>query len=134
MAFINWTDQMSVGSDFIDEQHKELLNILNRLMDSMVHRKADDEKEEIKSILKALTHYTRFHFASEEKLMESIGFPDLSEHKQIHENFVHRVMEFEENFRNGKFGLDIEMMGFLKDWLVHHIMETDKKYTGYLKS
>ncbi len=59
-------------------------------------------------------------------------FPGLSKHKEEHEAFTKKVIEFEEKFLHGSVVLSQEIIIFLKDWLLNHIQVTDKNYSPYL--
>jgi hemerythrin-like metal-binding protein len=62
------------------------------------------------------------------------GYPDYTAHKAVHADLVSHITKFDKEFREGKFGLSIQVMNFLKDWLSKHILETDKKYSQFLNS
>lgn len=129
MAFLSWTSNMSVGNDHIDSQHQRLIEILNELVEAMTQRRA---KEVIGKILDDMADYTVKHFRDEESLMEKGSYPELAEHKKIHAAFVSKVAEFKEGLENGKLALSLDLMNFLKDWLLNHIMKEDRKYMEYI--
>ncbi len=132
-VFFEWADTMSVGIPEIDAQHRELINILNRLFVSVVER--DKDKVTIE-ILDALIDYTKTHFALEEQLMEEAGYDSLEfvAHKDTHQRFVEKVGEAaHKNLVEGK-SVSFELIHFLRNWLRDHIMDTDKRYAECLKN
>ncbi len=131
MALFDWEAKYSVNIKEIDEQHKKLIGIINDLHDAMSKGKSNDV---LSKVLQDLIDYTRVHFANEERIMNMHGYPDYAVHKAVHEDLVRQVTKFDKEFREGKFGLSIQMMNFLKDWLSKHILETDKKYSPFLNS
>ncbi|WP_051445272.1 bacteriohemerythrin [Desulfocurvus vexinensis] len=127
---IQWSDAaMSVGVTEIDEQHKILVAMINDLNEAM---RTGRGKDALEDMIRGLKDYAAFHFGHEEKLMASHDFPGLLAHKARHRDFVKQVVDFEKGFASGKAALTMEVMQFLKDWLVEHIQGTDRGYTKHL--
>jgi hemerythrin-like metal-binding protein len=131
MALIEWNDTYSVGIDHLDKQHKELVDQVNILHDAMKLGKA---KSTLDEILKKLIKYTSIHFKSEEILFAQYGFPESKEHIDEHEKFVENVLDFKEDYDKGRVMVSFEVMDFLKNWLITHILGSDMKYKSYLNS
>ena len=129
MAFFNWDAKFSVGVASVDEQHKKLVGMVNTLYDAMQVGKANDV---IGKLLSDLITYTKTHFADEEKLMQTNGYPDFAAHKQLHDALTKQVIATEQAFKAGKAPSAVELGKFLKDWLINHIQGTDKKYGPFL--
>lgn len=125
MAFIEWSDQLSVNNIAIDSEHKKLVNITNKLHEAM--SKGEGSKV-MENILTELIIYTKTHFANEEKLMRANNYKDLDEHITQHKSFVNEVNKFYTNFKSGSFTISISVLNFLKNWLIDHIQGSDKKY------
>ncbi len=128
---VEWSDSLSVGVKQIDDQHKMLVNMINDLHQAMRQRRA---KEVLLDLVGKLADYTVTHFGTEEKLFDKYGYPDTAKHKEIHAKFVAKVQETAEQLRAGTATVSMDLMRFLKDWLVGHIQGTDKKYTEFLHS
>jgi len=79
-----------------------------------------------------LVEYTKMHFASEERLMQMHHYPDYVRHKANHDELTGQVIKF--HFNAGRIGLTVGLLQFLKDWLQHHIGETDRKVAVFLQS
>ncbi len=127
-AFVEWSDSLSVGIEEIDEQHKILVNLINRMHQAIHERHGSDA---VKGILAELADYTRIHFAVEESLMRILNYPGYEEHKEIHEELLGHVVELIEKVESGKTAIGFELLHFLKTWLTRHIMEEDMQYTGF---
>ena len=125
MALFEWNDMFSVSIDSIDEQHKLLISYVNQLHDAMMEGKASIEVE---PILAGLINYTESHFKHEEELFEEFGYEDAQEHKDIHAKLVKEVLAFQKKLAAGETTLSSDLMEFLKEWLMDHIMQEDKKY------
>ncbi len=125
MALIEWDNSMNVNVAEIDKQHQKLVSMINELNEAMIKRQG---KDMVGNIIEGLISYAAIHFATEEKYFDMYRYPGALSHKKEHADFVKRVGEFQEGFKNGNLALTIEVMRFLKDWLTKHIMGTDKKY------
>jgi len=129
MALITWSDKFSVKVTDIDNQHKVLVELINKL-DAAT--KAETSKINLEAIYTELTNYTVFHFNHEEALMRKAGFPDFDNHILSHKAFVSKVVEFKAKFNNGGNEVLAEAISFLTNWLVNHIQGVDAKYTPYM--
>jgi hemerythrin-like metal-binding protein len=122
---INWNNSYSVEVQEIDSQHKTLVDLINELCVAIEQKRSNSATSKV---IEQLTHYTKTHFKWEEEYMERVGHMDLASHKAQHKKFVDRISEFEQAFKTGKATLTFEIIEFLKDWLIKHIMVSDKKY------
>jgi hemerythrin len=129
MAFLHWTPELSIGIAEIDQQHKVLVEIINRLHETM---KVGAPRPAVSRILAELSSYVAMHFSREETLMQHAGFPGLASHRADHENLTAQVTAFRERFAEGAVTLSLPLMRFLRDWLKEHILGADKEYGTYL--
>jgi len=129
MPLLSWKDDYSVKIREVDEQHKKLIGMINELHDAMTQKKA---KEVLGDVLKKLADYTVFHFSAEERLMRSNGYPEYEEHREKHQKMTAKVLALQDELKQGKITLSMEVMDFLKSWLDKHILGTDKKYSPFL--
>lgn len=125
MAIFQWTDKYSVNNKIIDSQHKKLVDMINELHTAMSMGKG---KELLEPILNDLIFYTKSHFKTEEQMMQKAKYAGYEEHKMEHDQFTNKVMDLSKRYKEGKTVLTIEVMNFLKDWLINHIEVSDKKY------
>jgi hemerythrin len=131
MPIISWNDNFSVGIKEIDAQHQCLIELVNKLHDSM---KAGKGNAVLGPVLEDLLKYTQFHFSTEEKYFRKYGYPEYLQHKQQHDDLTQKALELKSNFEKGKLTISIEVMNFLKDWLSSHILGVDKKFGPFLLS
>jgi hemerythrin len=131
LAFINWDDSYSVGIAHLDDQHKGLISLLNELNDKMRLGKG---KEITGIIIQKLIEYAGMHFSSEERLFDEHGYQGSIDHRKEHRAFVEKVLAFQKDLQSDKLFLSIEIMNFLKEWLINHILRTDKNYGPFLNS
>jgi len=131
MDGIGWNDNCSVGVQQIDEHHKHLFKLLQNVYESCTNKDQADGSE---TVVAELVDYATYHFATEERLMKAMDYFDLAEHEMEHQRFIERVSEFQQDLIKGKKVYSIELIGFLGNWLIHHIMEVDKKLGFYLNA
>ncbi|MGD9215006.1 MAG: bacteriohemerythrin [Desulfobacteraceae bacterium] len=125
MAYMNWDDKFSVGIEEIDTQHKNLIKMVNEFYGGV---KADDNKA-MGALLTSLVEYTLHHFATEEKYMKKFNYPDTATHMKEHKAFTDKVSDVKERFGSGRLVLSLEITNFVKDWIIKHVLGTDKKYS-----
>lgn len=130
MAYVQWSNRFELGVPFIDADHKALVGLLNRMHDTS---RADGDLTDIGGILAALVDYTRYHFAREERAQEAAGYPDLDEHREQHARLAIEARRLFEAYRRDPGGIDIgDLLDFLSDWLLDHILLHDMAIKPYL--
>jgi len=123
--FFPWTDELSVHVREIDEQHRALVGMINRLYLAMIQSRGRVEQ---RNIIEEMVHYAATHFGVEEAYMRRFRFEGLSAHVTAHAAFTAKARELSERSRGAGFILTAEVLDFLKDWLQKHIMGTDRGY------
>jgi len=130
MAFCVWDEKFATGVKEFDTQHQKLFAMANELHDAM---KTGKGANVIERLLTNLERYTLTHFGAEEKAMTEMNYPGLAQHQQQHKAFVAKITEFKTQMATGKTTLTMNVMNFLKDWLVDHIQKMDMQYAPYLQ-
>gem|GEM_PF-3060518 len=127
---VKWEDDLSVGISRVDEQHKVLISLINRLNAAMKKRMGTSVTGEI---LKQLVDYTKTHFSMEEELFQRYHYPEpeRSNHLRAHASFVKTLEEVHQKFLRGDETVGIKILNFLRRWLIEHIKGTDKKYVPF---
>jgi hemerythrin len=132
MPLMTWTPKLSVGVAVLDDDHKKLVGMVNELYDAM---QAGHGKESLGPILDRLVDYTKVHFAREEKLFAQTGYPEAAAHKQQHDALTRQVLDVQRKYAAGAVAtVSLEVMHFLRDWLINHIQGTDQKYRPHLNA
>lgn len=129
-TLVAWQDDYSIGMGEIDEQHRMLFDIMNRLWSAILRRAGNDE---VATVLEDLERYTVLHFTEEETFMRSIGYPDFDTHVAFHRKFVKQLLDEKAALKAGR-QVSLELMHFLRDWLVNHILIEDKRYAAQFRS
>jgi hemerythrin len=132
MPLMTWTEKLSVGVAVLDEDHKRLVAMVNDLYDAM---QAGHAKDSLGRILDELVKYTQVHFAREEKFFEQTAYPASGPHKQEHDTLTRQVLDVQQKYMAGAAAtLSIDVLRFLKNWLINHIQVNDQKYRAHLNS
>jgi hemerythrin len=131
MALIQWSDRYSVGVSTLDNQHRQLIGILNDLHEAMSTARGKDVQN---GIVQKLGTYAATHLETEEKLLKAQAYPTFVQHKAQHDAYIAKMKEFQDQLRKGEGGVPVALMTFLKDWWTKHILTTDKEYSAYLKA
>jgi hemerythrin-like metal-binding protein len=126
MAFFDWDESLSVGIALVDEDHRQLIDLVNQLHDGMG---ANEEKAIVGTVLNALADYVVYHFKREERVMAACGYADLERHRSQHEAFADQVQRWERHYREDRSAADSQkLLVFLKDWLARHISREDRAF------
>lgn len=131
MQLFPWTDSLALGIVEIDLQHKQLVGMVNDLHDAMLQGKANDV---LGVMLRRLATYTDTHFATEERYFDRFGYDGAAVHKLQHRQFGDKVADFRRGFEEGRVLLSVDVMSFLKTWLVDHMSGIDQKYVQCFRS
>lgn len=129
MSLITWNESYNVNVPELDAQHQRLVAMINNLHAAMTAGRA---KEVIVQTLTNLLGYTRYHFLAEQKLLAAAAYPELAWHTSEHDRFTKQVIEFQKSYEAGTIALSIATLRFLRDWLINHILGSDKKYSEFL--
>lgn len=122
MAIRQWDEDMSVGVESIDEQHKLLLALFNETFEA-VH---DHDENRVFELLDRMREYGEEHFRDEEQMMLDAGYELLNTHRMQHEEFSKQVNELHKNrFENTNL---TRLFTLLNSWLTRHILHEDQKF------
>jgi len=130
---MEWSDKLSVGVAQIDNEHKRLLALLNELNRAL---ESGTGLGALSGVLDGLVHYAAYHFTHEEDQFLRSGYPAYDAHRLQHQALTARVKEIYGEFQSGGEEAELpgEVLEFLKNWLYHHIMESDRDFGAYLNA
>ena len=130
---MQWTPDLSVGIQEIDDQHKELFGQLNGLSEAMMKGMG---KGEIGKLLDFLGAYVVTHFGAEERQMARQNYPSLASHRAKHQELIADFTKFRTEFdtAGAKLSLVLDLNSKLVAWLKTHICGTDKQLGAFLKA
>ncbi len=128
-----WSEDLSVGIEQIDKQHKVWLIKAEKLFDS---GRKGQAREYIDQMLEFLDDYTKQHFRDEEIYMRSIHYPEYEHQKNLHMAFIEKLSRIKKEFyeSDGNIIVILDANQMIIEWLVKHISTEDKKIGLYAKN
>jgi hemerythrin-like metal-binding protein len=130
MPYFSWSPAYSIGLKEIDLQHKSLVQAVNALHEAL-HTQGG--ARDLGWMLDFLAHYTVEHFQAEETLMDSTGYPRTEAHTRIHKELLGQVGEFLGRYQHGTEDISEGLLDFLKQWLMVHIGEEDRRLGAHVQ-
>ncbi len=132
---MEWTQDLAIGIETIDNQHKELFKRINDLVGAIKQHRC---KDEIDGTIGFLEDYARFHFTEEEKRMREAGYGGLDEHRQHHAVYMGNIKDLKEQaslprVSGASYDLSVTANQMVVDWIVDHIMKKDKQFGKFMK-
>ena len=126
MGNMVWKEEFSVGNAMLDEQHRRLVELVNRV----------DGGEPLDDILAALQDYAEKHFRDEERLLESVGYPDLDKQQHQHGAFTAWLDRlYREHCEEGDSAVTRhDLQRYLRVWLANHLLVYDMAFKSWLES
>ena len=130
MNIFTWEETNRTGIEKIDNQHKHLVSLLNEVYAIAA---TNGDRNRISGILTELQDYTIYHFTEEEDIMRFYKYPFLDDHAALHSSLARELANHIEAFSENPEGELVPLLGFLVDWLLEHITETDKNNFANMK-
>lgn len=131
MAYFSWSNDLSVGNDFIDRDHRKLVDMVNALYNALSEGRANDV---MGKVLNNLIVYTKEHFQREEAEMQRIKYAQYISHKQEHDRLIREVEQLRQKFDAGGNLNAVQVGSMLGDWLRNHIQKVDVQLASALKA
>ena len=122
--WVRWEDRLSVGIDVIDEHHRYLFDLTNDLFEIVSQKRGASQ---VARVLRALSQYAQVHFRAEERMMEHYGYAAVDVQQHQHHDFENRLEAFYGELHNNPLTAQFEVLIYLRNWLVQHILHEDAK-------
>ena len=126
MPLIQWDEAMSVGMDELDDQHRELIDLINETFDAIQRH----DEPSMLTLIDKMRDYSVVHFQAEEAILRSLDYPEVEAHTRQHRTYTDKVDEFRRDMLV-KTNLS-QVFIFLSRWLTNHIMHEDRKFIPWL--
>lgn len=122
--FIQWNDNYSVGVAQLDEQHQQLIGMLNQLYEEIG---PEIKIDKVWPLLDSFNRYADSHFSFEERLAREYALPQnfYVDHRAEHEGYRERLGQLQHDFNQGNRHAPIQLMSFLSNWWLSHILVSD---------
>ncbi|MBF0110288.1 MAG: bacteriohemerythrin [Magnetococcales bacterium] len=128
--FFPWTQELVTTIQFVDEDHKKLVEMVNDLHRAM---KEEEGSNKVGAIIDGLVDYAKTHFTREMDMLRKYDYPEVEGHSGKHDRLVARLKELSEKYHQGEFTVVMDLLALAKDWLVEHILRTDMRYVDHVK-
>lgn len=126
---LEWNDNLSIGYEHLDNEHKQIFEIINELNEAI---RSPGLSAKIESIVDRMIKYTETHFGEEEYLFEKYDYEHKEAHILTHKKFVRKSYEFKRDVQKNSTLVAIQTLSFLRTWWRNHIVHMDKRYAGKL--
>lgn len=126
MELFTWYKKYSVNNEELDNHHKALFDMLNRLYENCLGK---DRPHCLDPIIEELVSYSNYHFSAEEQYMRNLKYRDIDKHISEHKAFTQRALQLQQVVSKDDFELTKELIVFLGNWLLNHVMVEDKKFS-----
>jgi hemerythrin len=124
MKLLTWDNKYTVSNIQLDNHHKRLFSIFNRLYDISVDNESVSSFE---TAVDELVSYSNYHFRAEEQYMRKVGYNDIERHVSLHKYFTARLYDIKDREKDDNNELCRELIFFLGNWLKNHVIEEDKR-------
>ncbi|MBF0301265.1 MAG: hemerythrin family protein [Oligoflexia bacterium] len=124
-----------IGLPLIDEQHARFMQIIEDAVKKISAQK-NSKDIAVFDLVQDLKQYSTVHFLYEENQMKKHNWPELATHKQLHEIFKKKVLEFSTLINSSSLmnaGKPKELAIFLKEWFLNHIQRDDRKFAEFVQ-
>lgn len=127
MDAFQWDDCFVTGVAMVDEQHHQLIDIMNRF-GAVVMKPGQTNRVDLDLVLDELADYARYHFEEEEALMHASGLDErhVKHHSQEHAEFLQDVTRMQAEAACGSHQEASRLLTYLTNWLAYHILGTDQ--------
>ena len=129
MTLLTWSHECIVGVQAMDDQHGILMDTLNELRVTLVHRA---DRSAICLQLERLIEFSQMHFQSEEQLLQQQGFPSLDEHRIAHKRLLAKLYSALEQINRDEAVHFCSLLEFLPSWYQEHVEQLDQPYGTWL--
>lgn len=129
MSLIEWQDEFSVGVAAVDHEHREMVDLINELYDSLMQQ---GNEEMVEQFLGEIYAKISAHFALEEHVMREREYDKFAEHKADHERLLDEIRDLMDGYE-AEHGFDKEAFArSLRSWFTGHFKEQDARLHGRL--
>lgn len=130
MAYFAWAQDMVIDGGPIDDDHKNLVRMVNELHDATTEGRG---REVVGRILDELIRYTDDHLRKEEVIMAEAGFPNLERHRIGHQAFIDQLEKLRRRYQEGSIAVAAQLSTVLRDWLSIHIRRNDRELLEFMR-
>ena len=129
MGLFTWPGVNLVGCPEMDDDHRPMLRLLDRLHEAMIRGRGGAV---IRAVLEELAEHETVHFAREEALMSGCGYPGFAEHYKLHQHMLGELEELRWRAAAGHLAIAYDTMQTTRRWVRRHINEDDHRAARHI--
>lgn len=127
---LEWREQLSVGNDLIDADHKYLIGIINLAEQGL----KSHNRGMLTGAFDNLERYSIMHFSREEAIATAAGYPTAEHLHTSHEALVTALAKVKEEIGDvWEASAALHFSAFLRTWLIDHVIKEDLLMKPFLK-
>jgi hemerythrin len=130
MELFQWKSEYDLGLPKIDEQHRKIVEMLNKLYAA---KRSDAVQQVIKETLAELVAYTKVHFEDEEAAMLAANYPALKKQCREHQAMTDQVFAMCDRLERGDEPATFELLNFMNEWLKNHVTGSDREFGEFMR-
>jgi hemerythrin len=127
-SIFEWREEYRTNIQSLDDDHRKLFECA----DAFYRKLSLKEDVDIDGLFSFLAGYAERHFNDEELLMRQYSFPGLERHQFEHRQFFRDIAGIRNQFQASTAHSGMECIKFLRDWVIRHILTTDRQYGTFL--
>lgn len=128
MPLLRWVQEYSVNESELDCHHQKMFDILNKAYENVMN---SPEVDCALTIIEELSTLTSYHIAAEEQYMRERAYQEIDAHIVTHREFIHKIETLRNNYQGNNLEAIRELIVVLGNWLLHHVINEDCKYSGH---
>jgi hemerythrin len=127
-AFVSGEDFPNLGHEALDEEHRNIVRLLNDLHDAILQNQPIANQ---RFLLHQLESYLRVKCRSEEEMMQNDSYPHLENHRKAHEGLYRNLYEFQKVLSNSKVDDSLNGVRRIRDLLLQHVLHEDSRIASW---
>jgi len=129
MSLLQWKPEYSVGVPSVDDEHREMIDLINGVYEGLG---AAPDLTEIEKCLEDIFSTISLHFALEERIMRDNAYAEYDDHKEDHEDLLDEIRDLMDEFVADRDSGVKELEKRLSEWFSRHFATFDARLHGKL--
>jgi len=129
-VFLEWRGMDQLGVPKIDDQHRALVNLINRFHTVLVVQR---DRSAANEIFSHFIHAVRNHFSYEESVLVEQRCPGYQAHFDQHSDAIAEVQDLYRQFKGGTLSASV-LLVCLRNWMIDHTCASDRRHAGWMHS
>lgn len=130
MSLLQWKPEYSVGIESMDDEHRDMINLINTTYEKLEKNSA---AEQIEDCLGEILSTISAHFALEERVMRRSQYAEYQAHKDDHEKLLDQIRDLMDGFFDDPVIGGKRLEERLSSWFAGHFSSFDARLHGQLK-